>query len=137
MHPIGYALKMFSLGGRGRLLPVKVEDTNGLNLAVYAAETGKGNLCVTLINREHGGSGRAAKIVLAPGFAKARAREMLLTAPENNVAAKTGITLGGAEIQDDAAWNGKWTPLVNHAAGGQFTLKLPAASAALVEITGG
>ncbi len=153
VHPIGYALKMFSLGSQGRLLSAVVENTNHLNLVVYAAETGKHELRVTLINREHGDSGRAAAIFLNTGFAglplsplmlrgarelicKVRVEEMTLAAPDDEVALKTGITLGGAQIQDDAKWEGKWTPLARAEADGQFKLTLPQASAVLVKITG-
>jgi hypothetical protein len=133
VHPIGYALKMFSLGGQGSLLPVVVENTNNLNLAIYATAASKGDYYVTLINREHSGSDPVADIVLNSGFPKARAQVIYLTAPAGNVAAKTGVMLGGAEIQDDATWNGKWSKLPS--TGGQFKLELPAASAALVKIT--
>lgn len=135
VHPIGYALKMFSLGAQGRMLPAEIENTNDLNIRVYAAASGKKNLCVTLINREHGDTGHSADIVLNPGFGNAHAEIMMLTAPSGNVAAKTGVMLGGAEIQDDAAWDGKWTPLPKPAPDGTFTCQLPAASAALVKIT--
>lgn len=135
VHPIGYALKMFSLGGQGRLLTTKVENPENLNVAAYAAATDSNNLCITLINREHGSQGQAVEFILKPGFAKATAEAMLLNSPEGDIAAKTGIALGGAEIQDDATWTGKWTPLPKPAMDGKFNLKLPPASAALVKIT--
>jgi hypothetical protein len=135
VHPIGYAEKMFSLGGHGKLLTATVENTNNFNLSVYATTAAEENIFITLINKEHGDSARAADIVLDLGFAKARAEIIFLTAPNGDVAAKTGVTLGGAEIQDDATWNGKWTDLPKPAADGKFSLKLPAASAALVKIT--
>lgn len=134
VHPIGYALKMFSLGARGALLFPKVENPDNLNVAVYAAAEEKNDFEITLINREHGHSGRAAEIVLDPGFSGSRARVLYLTAADNDVAAKTGITLGGAEIRDDAAWRGKWTKLPSPGTDGPFKLELPDASAALVEI---
>lgn len=134
VHPIGYALKMFSLGARGALVFPEVENQDNLNVAVYVAVESKNDFRITLINREHGQSSRAAEIVLNPGFAQGQARALFLSAPGNDVAAKTGITLGGADIQDDAMWRGKWKKLPMPGAGGQFKLKLPAASAALVEI---
>ena len=133
IHPLGYAIKMFSLGGQGRLVPAKIRNTNHLNLRAYAAEQKNGDMLVTFINREHGTSGRAARIILHTGLKKAHSEIMLLTAPDNNVALKTGIKLGGAEIQDDAVWNGKWTPYSPTSATGKFTLKLPPATAALVK----
>jgi hypothetical protein len=135
-HPIAYALKMFSLGARGSLSPAKIDNVDNLNLAVYAVASGKNDFCVTLINREHGPDGRAAEIMLNPGFAKPRAKAMFLTTPEGNASAKTGIKLGGAEIPDDATWNGKWQPLTHLTESGQIKLTLPPASAALVKIAG-
>jgi hypothetical protein len=135
VHPIGYALKMFASGTHGALLFPEVENKDNLNVAVYAAAESRNDFKITLINREHGQSGRAAEIVLNPGFARGDARALFLVAPENDVAAKTGITLGGAEIRDDATWRGKWEVLPGPGPDGQFTLKLPPASAALVEVS--
>ena len=135
VHPIAYALKVFSLAGTGWLFPIKVENRDNLNLAIYGLYDGKASYCVTLVNREHGVSGRAADVVLNSDFKKARARVMFLTARGGDIAAKTGIRLGGAEINDDGSWEGKWTTLSNAEMGGQFTLKLSSASAALVRIT--
>ncbi|HEX3626712.1 MAG TPA: hypothetical protein VH280_14970 [Verrucomicrobiae bacterium] len=134
VHPIGYALKMFSLAAHGSLLPVSIEDSD-LNLRAYAATSGKNEVCLTLINREHGDSSRRAEIVMNPGLKKARARFMLLTCPENNVAAKTDVTLGGAEIHDNGTWRGKWTRLKS-TADGKFVFDLPPATAALVQFAG-
>ena len=133
-HPIAYALKMFSLGSRGSLSPAKIDNGDNLNLAVYTIAASKNDFCVTLINREHGPSARAAEIVLNSGLAKPRAEAMFLTVPDGNVAAKLGVTLGGAEIQDNASWNGKWTQLTNSPENGQIKLTLPPASAVLVKI---
>ena len=135
IHPIGYALKMFSLGGQGSLLPATIESADNLNLTAYAVGDGKRNYCVTVINREHGESARAAEVTLDTELAGSRAQAMFLTAPEGNVASKSGVMLGGAEIQDDASWRGHWTPLAKPSANGQFTLKLPAATAVLIKIT--
>jgi len=135
IHPLGYALKMFSLGSQGSLLPTTIENPNNLNVVAYAVVGAKGEHDLTIINREHGNSARAAEVTLEPGLAAARAEAMLLTVSNNDVAAKTGVTLGGAEIQDNASWKGKWTPLAKPSANGQFLLKLPPASAVLIRIT--
>jgi hypothetical protein len=134
IHPIGYALKMFSLGAQGSLVPVTIENIDKLNLAVYAAARDKNNITVTLINREHGFGSRAAEVTLTSGLSNTRAQVMFLTATNEDVATKTGVTLGGSEIQDNAKWNGKWMRLTNSATG-EFTLKLTASTAALVKIT--
>ena len=136
VHPIGYALKLFSIGARGSWISPEIENINNLNLAVYAATTGRQQYSVTLINREQGASGREAEITLAPGLVKAHARVMFLTAPDNDCAVKKEVTLGGAEIEDDGTWEGKWTRLFEpRKSHGDFMLNLPAGSAALVEIT--
>lgn len=135
VHPIGYAEKMFSLGAHGRLAPFTVTNPDRLNLVAYAVLSDHRTLRVTLINREHGPAGRGANVTLTPGFAQARARAMFLMAPGGDVAAKTGVTLGDAEIQDDAVWKGKWAPIPGSFGDRRFSLNLPAATAALVEFT--
>ncbi|HZI33955.1 MAG TPA: hypothetical protein VFF11_16570, partial [Candidatus Binatia bacterium] len=102
---------------------------------IYAVAQDKNNVCLTLINREHGASARAAEMAINPGFDDAQGSILLLTAPENDVAAKTGITLGAEAIRDSAAWNGTWAPLSPKSADGKFTFKLPPATAALVRFS--
>jgi hypothetical protein len=135
IHPIGYAEKMFALGAKGRLVPATLENPDHLNLVVYAASPRKQTLYVTLINREHGPGGRGANVAFAPGFENARARVIFLTAPNGDVSSKTGVTLGGAEIQDNAAWKGKWSRIPGSFGDSRFVLNLPAATAALVKFT--
>jgi hypothetical protein len=135
IHPLGYALKMFSLGSQGSLLPATIENPDDLNVVAYAVAGSKGEYNVTIINREHGNSARAAELTLESDLSAARAQMMFLTVSNNDVAAKTGVTLGGAGIQDNASWKGKWTPLAKPSASGQFLLKLPPASAVLIKIT--
>ncbi|HXA44765.1 MAG TPA: hypothetical protein VNZ25_04615 [Candidatus Angelobacter sp.] len=135
VHPIAYALKMFSLGGRGRLLPTRVENEDHPNIAVYAAAADQKTIFVTLINREHDVDGRVVQLNFDQALPEARADVMFLAAPENNIAAKNGVTLGGAEIQDDATWRGKWTSLPDATTDGKFDINLPCASAALIKIT--
>ena len=60
-----------------------------------------------------------------------------LTAPDGDVTSKTGVTLGSAEISDDANWNGKWQKITAPLSQDQTGLfvELPAASAAVVKLT--
>ena len=135
IHPIGYAEKMFALGSQGRLVPAVVTNQDNLNLTIYAALSGKRMLYVTLINREHGSAARTANVTLTTGFKNSRGQVIFLTAPDGDVSVESGVTLGGAEIQDAAIWRGKWTALPNPSRNGEFSLNLPAASAALVKFT--
>jgi hypothetical protein len=133
IHPIGYALKMFSLGSQGAFATAKVENTDNVNLTAYAVSPSRYEMDVTLINREHGAGARAADVTLNLGSVKTSAQVLFLTQTYNDIAAKIGVKLGGAEIQNNAKWSGKWTKL-SKGADGRLTLKLPASSAALVKI---
>jgi hypothetical protein len=134
VHPIGYGIKAFDLGGHGNILPLTVTNTDEVNLTAYASRTTDKNLFVTLINREHGTNARSANITLAVPEKIARGQIIYLAAPDGDVAAKTGVTLGGAEIKDDGSWKGKWKKL-KPGKGGNFTVKIPAASAAVVRLS--
>ena len=132
INPKGFGIKAFDLGGHGSTEPVTISNSEGINLTAYAVR-GAGEHFVTLINKEHGADAREAKVtVAAPGAAKG-ATVMFLTAPDGDAAAKTGVTLGGASINADGPWLGKWKPLP---AGkpGQYAVKVPAASAAIVRV---
>lgn len=134
VHPIGYALKMFSLGAQGSLIPTQVENTSDLNVVAYAAALNKRTVFVTIINREHGSTGQTADVDLNSGFPRAHAEVIFLRTADGDVSEKKGITLGGAEIWDDASWDGKWKRC-DASAQGQFVLQVPLASAALIKVT--
>jgi hypothetical protein len=147
VHPIGYAEKMFSLGSHGKIVPVKVELTQTIpaqtetnfNLAAYAVLGDDKSLYVTLINKSHGGTAGDLSVLLGvkgvDGYSQGKI--IRLTAPNGDVTAKTGVMLGGAEISDDAQWNGRWEAQLVPRQRFQFALEveLPAASAAVVRLT--
>jgi hypothetical protein len=141
IHPIGYAEKMFSLGSSGRIVPLEIqpEPSGSLNLAVYAVLGDDKSYYVTLINKSHNAIAANFSIVISvkgtSGWSKGQI--IRLTAPNGDVSSKTGVTLGGAEITDDAEWNGKWEPVMVPAQKFQFPIQvdLPAASAAIVKLT--
>jgi hypothetical protein len=131
VNPKGYGFKAFDLGGHGSIESVAIANPDGINLTAYAVR-GAGEHFVTLINKEHCSGARAAKVTLAaPGGAK-RAEVIFLTAPGGDAAANTGVTLGGAAINADSPWVGKWKPLP--ASHGEYAVKVPATSAAIVRI---
>jgi len=136
VHPVGYAIKAFDLGRQGSLVPIKIDATGDANLSAYAV-TGRDNaLYITLINKEHGATAREAAVTLNPGKPYARAEEMFLENASHDIADKTGITLGGSPINIDATWAGRWTPLQPPSTNGQFSISVPAASAAIVKLAG-
>ena len=137
IRPLGYAIKAFDLGSRGRFVPMTCAKPQNLNLSAYAVLGGDQNVYVTLINQEHDAGARAAAVsIRQSGIGFARGWSIFLNAPENDVAAPAGEMLGGVSIQTDGNWNGQWTPLtqVNRNAESVFTVKVPAASAAIFKL---
>jgi hypothetical protein len=129
IRPLGYAIKAFDLGSHGKLIPATVSNPSQLNLTAYAVLGDDKNLYLTLINKEHGQTGRDAGISIVKNSAGFTRRQVIfISAPANDVAATNGETLGGAAIQNDGSWNGKWTPLDSS------TVEVPAASAAIVKL---
>jgi len=133
VRPLGYGIKAFALTGVGRLVPVVVSAPPELELSAYAVSGPEGSLVVTLINKTHGASAPEARVTLTPDARFRSGKLLLLTAPKNDVSATTGVTLGGAEIQKDAGWNGEWRP-IPPPDDGAFTCTLPPASAAVVKL---
>jgi hypothetical protein len=134
VHPIGYGIKTFNLGGHGNLLPVAITNVDDVNLTAYAVRAIDKNLFVTVINREHDAGARAANVTVAAAAKFARGKIIFLAVPQNDIAAKTGATLGGAEIKDDGSWKEKWKKLKS-GKDGQFTVIIPAASAAVIQLS--
>ncbi|MBW8864764.1 MAG: hypothetical protein JF609_07545 [Verrucomicrobia bacterium] len=145
VHPIGYAEKMFSLGSKGRMLQAEIVSATAPpgeinpNVTAHAVLGNDKNIYVTLINQTHGDSATNLTVALGvkgvEGWTKGEV--IRLTAPGGDVSAKTGVTLGGAEITDDARWDGQWQTVIVPRQKSQFalTVELPAASAAVVKLT--
>jgi hypothetical protein len=134
-HPLGYALKAFDLGSHGRLAAVQVSPPDD-HLKVWAVRGADGALFVTLVNKEYAAGAAALKVTLEAGEPGGSGHAMFLTAGSAGVEATTGITLGGAPIQDDGSWNGGWTALSPQPGSGRFVIDLPSASVAVVKLTG-
>ncbi|HVM46793.1 MAG TPA: hypothetical protein VMU04_02150 [Candidatus Acidoferrum sp.] len=135
VRPLGYGIKAFALGSRGHSLPLNVSAHPGLNLSAYAVLAPDRTVFVTLINKQHGPGEAAASVRLDAGADCARGEVIFLAAPDGDIAAQTGVTLGGADIKADGTWSGTWTAL-DPSSAGLFTLRLPPATAAIVRLTG-
>ena len=110
-----------------------IENSNKLNLTAYAVTDTNNNLFVTIINREHGENARNALVrINARGKTES---VMYLKAPDNNIAATNGVTLGGAIIDGNESWAGKWDPIDSSTASG-CAVNVNASSAAIVKVTG-
>ncbi|HUE37650.1 MAG TPA: hypothetical protein VMO20_09685, partial [Candidatus Acidoferrum sp.] len=129
IRPLAYGITAFKLGAHGRFVPADVSNPDNLNLSVYAVLDGEKHLCLTIINKEHGDSGRSAVVSIAgAGGASTHGQVIFLNAPGNNVAATTGETLGSATIHNDGTWDGDWSPLDS------ATVTVPPATAAIVRL---
>ena len=136
IRPLAYAFKAFDLGGaQGRIIPLVIENSASVNLTAFAA-LGR-NSSVTLVNKEHGDGARDASVTIAvPKGAQWTKAEMIsLQVPHGDVAATTGIALGGAAIGKDGSWGGAWQSLPTPRADGSLQIDLPAASAAIVRFS--
>ncbi|HSU55128.1 MAG TPA: hypothetical protein VLT36_13810 [Candidatus Dormibacteraeota bacterium] len=134
VRPLGYGLKAFALANDGRLVPVSISGERDPQLSVHGVLAPDQSLVVTIINKEHVPAAANLNVELNAGQGYVTAQSMLLQAPTEDVAAKSGITLGGSEIMNDATWAGHWKPLTP-AMHQTFTLKVPAATAALVRLS--
>ncbi len=138
-HPLAYAIKIFNLGSRGQIVGTTVtpdDDAKDLNFVAYAVLGTDKNLYVTLINKEHNAAAHDADVTLQIGSAYTRGQTIALTAPNNDVASKDGITLGGNPIQHDGTWTEKWTDLPAPPTAGSVHVTIPAASVLLVRLSG-
>jgi hypothetical protein len=134
VRPLGYGIKAFDMGSQGRMIPATISNPDGLNVSIYAVLGDDKNIYVTIINKEHGTHARDAAISFPAGAGFAGIQTMSLTILNNDIAAKTGATLGGAEIKSDGSWNGQWTDVPS--AKGNPVLKIPASSASIIKMSG-
>ena len=133
VHPIGYGIKAFDLGGHGRSADTQLRNPANLNLTAYCVVAKDNTSFVTLLNKEHDAGAREALVTIVPPQPCHKAEVAFLSVPNRDVSATTGVTLGGAPITDDGNWKGVWDrlpPLSN----GEVTLKLPPASAAILRL---
>ena len=138
VKPLGYGIKAFSLGSRGRLVPSQLSNSANVNVAAYAVAGNDKALYITIINKEHQPGSPGVKILLASENRYKQGQVMFLHAPpdqEGGLSAETGITLGGSAISNNAEWKGNWKKIERPSAGAPFSIKLPAASAAIVKLT--
>jgi hypothetical protein len=133
-HPLAYAIKIFNLGSKGQMVSSTVKpDAADLNFVAYTVLGADKNLYVTLINKEHNADGRDADVTIQTGGNYTKAESIALTAPNGDVSAKGGITLGGAGIGHDGTLKEAWSNAPAPASG-SLHLTVPACSVLLVRL---
>jgi hypothetical protein len=135
LRPVGYAIKAFDLGGHGSMVDLAIQSPANLNVSAYGVVGSDGDLYVTVINKEHGTAGRDAAVTLDPGKLYTAGDVQFLADGHHDITDKTSVMLGGAIMGDDGSFSGKWTSLQAPSTVGQFTLMVPAASAAIVRLS--
>jgi hypothetical protein len=135
VRPLGYGIKAFDLGCHGKLIPLTLANPGNLNVSACAVLGDDKVLYCTIINKEHGSGASTANVSFRDtGAGFIGEQDILLTAPQNDVAATAGETLGGAAIEKDGSWPGKWQARLSLAPQQPFLVELPPASAAVVKL---
>lgn len=133
LNPKAYGMKAFTLGAAGRPAAVSVMNPENVNMTAYAV-AGDSATYVTVLNKEHGEKARGVSVSIKLPKKSGTAEIMYLRAPGNDPQARTGITLGGAEITGDGQWAGSWEPLAGKATNDNYIVEIPATSAAIIKI---
>ena len=133
IRPIAYAMKAFSLTARGRLVSLSGLPSDQAIYAHAIDDSSAHTLHLVLIDAQHGPGVQAVAITLNPATQYAHAESMLLSAPNNDISATSGVTLGGAAIAENGTWDGKWSRLALHR--GHVQLTLQPATALLLKLT--
>jgi hypothetical protein len=136
MRPQAYAYLAFTQGAHGWSLPVKTDTAPGFNFDAYAYRDDDGSYYLTLINKSYGDNAKSAKVTfqLGQNAIDGAWKRMDLAQAQHDVAAKTGVTLGGTDISPNGVWNGEWKK-VRHADSSSLAIEVPPASAVLLHFT--
>ena len=133
--PPGYGIKMFELGGHGDLLPVEVEkNKEKVNLVAYGVKGTKGEVTLTLINREYGSEGREAVVSVDVGSEVEKVQFVEMSQRDGDIAQVGRVTVGGQEIGEDGKWAGGWKDLAKGVNGTKVTVGVTSASALVLKL---
>ena len=133
VHPLAYAMKAFHLAAEGRIISVRMESGRERNVTAYGSIDPNKVVFITVINKETGPRDAVA-VTLDLGHGYSRAQEIRLSSPQNDIALLSGTTLGGAGIEGDGSWRGKWASLRASGSQSRFLLRLPPATAAVIKV---
>jgi hypothetical protein len=125
--PLYYGMLAFGQAARGVLVPAPIASSTS-NLKAFAVRAPEGSLRVCLINKDFRRGGR---VTIDLGRSFVASSVMRLEGPAAD--ANTGITLGGASVDEFGAW-APATSEVAHLSDREITVDVPAASAAVVSM---
>jgi len=127
VRPEYYGMLAFSIAGVGDLLKTSVSKTE-VNVKAYATKNSKGELWVTVVNKD---LSKPAKVELAVPASYSMSDCFRLTAP--SVESRDQVTLAGAEVSAEGTWKPAQTEAVP-VKNGNTHFKVPATSAALIRL---
>jgi hypothetical protein len=133
MRPQAYAFLAFSQCAHGRPLGVTIQSTPEFNFNAYAYRDRDDSIYVTLINKSYGEKAQSAAVSLQllKTVEVGTWQRMDLLQQNNDVAAKTGVMLGGGSVDTQGNWMGEWKR-VESGNTNSLTVQLAPASAALL-----
>jgi hypothetical protein len=131
VQPLAYALKAFDLCSKGTTIPVAISPAKQ-DLRVYGVLGRDKFLYLTVINKSIHGNRKKVLIEEPPGYGKAES--MTLSVQGRNLAATSGVTLGGASIGTGGTWPGEWRALRLERKTGRLVVALQPASAMMIRL---
>jgi hypothetical protein len=136
IRPQAYAYLAFTQSAHGQSLGVTTDTPPQFNFNAYAYQDHDASIYLTLINKNYGDQAQPAtvSIHLPPSTGSGKWERMDLTEKDQDVAAKTGIQLGGASIDSQGNWSGQWHK-TEGATSGDATFQVPPASATLLHFS--
>jgi len=134
-RPLAYGMKLFSMGSKGKIVPIEIVSSANQNIVAYATLDEDKTLFLTLIYKEYKDVGeKEITIKLDRSIIGSQVESIELKAENNDIAAGSdGVTLGGATIETNGVWNGKWQKLPASAiADNEISISVSPASAILI-----
>jgi hypothetical protein len=135
-RPQAYGLLAFHEGARGQSLGVNMDAPPAFDFDAYAYRDSDRSVYVTLINKSFGNQAQPAAVSIQLSSdlnTRAWLRTDLLQ-ENNDIAAKTGVTLGGSAINPQGIWKGKWQKVKGEKSG-VVSVTVPPASAAILHFS--
>jgi hypothetical protein len=136
MRPQAYAYLAFSQGAHGQPLGVKLQASPGFNFNAYAYRDRDGSIYLTLINKSFGDQAQPALVFLKlpPNTGSGAWQRMDLVQQKRNIAAKADVMLGGASIDPQGIWPGRWEK-IEGGNSGNLTVQVAPASATILHFS--
>jgi hypothetical protein len=136
IRPQGYAYLAFSQGARGQSLEVKSQASPDFNFNAYAYRDKDGSIYVTLINKSYDDGAKQALVSLKldQSAQSGTWKRLDLVQENSDVAAKSGVKLGGASVDSQGTWAGQWEA-IKDAKSSDLTIQLAPASATVLRFS--